>query len=337
MRLVCYRAALSAEPPAEAAARDALTYAAWGRALSQAQYLERERRLWAHPFSQSGLRRWVLFDGEQPVASCETYEVQVLVGGDRGRPRTGTAQGVASVFVEQALRGRGYARALLEHLHAVLRQEGAVCAYLISEIGPALYERLGYVARPLRLRRFSAPRPDEPEPGLEAVVWLRSEQIGPLLDLRYAGLPRSPLTLRLSPAQIGWHHERARFYAEVLGRPVPQVVGAACGPAFALWQHDLVAGLLRVLCLYPGPTLWAQGTQVDPRHPEAQALRNVLHGARAEAAAAGLGGVEIWQNPLMGWLRGGQEVPAADLPMMLPLAPGVRADDWLDWERGHWL
>src|SRR5205823_4173363 len=62
-------------PPGDAA-RDALTFASWGSPLSLAQYLERERRLWRHPFSR-GLVRWVLRDGGVDVASCETYAVPV--------------------------------------------------------------------------------------------------------------------------------------------------------------------------------------------------------------------------------------------------------------------
>src|SRR5687767_3665727 len=112
MDLVCYDASRDPAPPEGAEARDRLTHAAWGGGLDEAQYLERERRLWRHPFSRAGLRRWVLRDGE-PAASCETYPVAAVLTGDRGREREGAGVGVASVFVEERLRGRGYARALL--------------------------------------------------------------------------------------------------------------------------------------------------------------------------------------------------------------------------------
>ncbi len=57
------------------------------------------------------------------------------------------------------MRGKGYASILLQRIHERLRGEGALCMYLMSEIGPTLYERLGYVARPLRICRFAAADP----------------------------------------------------------------------------------------------------------------------------------------------------------------------------------
>lgn len=329
MDLVCYAAADTPAPPPGAEARDVLTFPSWGGGLTLEQYLERERRLWRHPFSR-GLRRWVLVGGE-PLASCETYAVPARSG-----KQGGVAQGVASVYVEERLRGRGHARALLERLHERLRAEGALCSYLISEVDPAMYERLGYVSRPLSRRRFSAPLPGEPEPGIDEVRWLAPADVPALLARRYATAERAGLQLLLTPEQLDWHAERGRLYAAVLGRPAPEAVGASCGEAFAIWAHDHRADLLRVLCLYPGPALYAAGVAA-PRDPAAAALRNVLHAARAEAAHAGLGAVEIWDNARSGWLRGGQQQGGGDPPMLRPLQRGVRAEEWLDWERGHWL
>src|SRR5438309_325284 len=51
--------------PPEAVARDLLSFAAWGKGLTQEQYIERERRLWRTPFAQ-GLRLWIL--GHEPLA-----------------------------------------------------------------------------------------------------------------------------------------------------------------------------------------------------------------------------------------------------------------------------
>jgi GNAT superfamily N-acetyltransferase len=333
MELICLRADEHAERPALAQERDRLNYPVWGPPLSEAGYLAREQRLWRHPFARAGMRVWLLMEGGRPVASCESYAVPAACRGV-----TGTGHGIASVFVEEALRGRGHAAALLGRVHATLRAEGALCAYLISEIGPRLYEGLGYIGRPLRCRRFIAPRPGEPEPGLDQVRWLLPADVPGLLAARYPASPSpSPLVLRLSAAQLDWHVERGRIYAEALGRQAPQRVGAACGGAFCLWMHDLRKELLRVLLLYPGPEIFAAGSQ-DPRSPQAAALRNVLHAARAEAAHCGLRGVEIWENAInAGWLRGGQPAASEDLPMVLALDRRVNGNDWLDWERGHWL
>jgi hypothetical protein len=90
--------------------------------------------------------------------------------------------------------------------------------------------------------------------------------------------------------------------------------------------------------LYPGARLYAAGLIDNPRSPEAAAVRDVMHAARDEAGSLGLSAVEIWENAENpGWLRGGLPLPAADLPMLLPLSPGISADDWLDFEYAHWL
>ncbi len=339
MELLVYSAAEHSEIPDAALDRDRLNHAAWGGSLTQEQYLERERRLWRDPFSRQGLRLWVLSDGHEPVASLETYAVQAKSG-----DLAGSGHGIASVYVEERHRGGGHASDLLRRVHERLRAEGALLTYLISEIGPSLYERLGYRGRPLRLRRLAASEPGRPdiEPGDPRVRLLEERDLLAVLESRYGRsegqAKRLPLSIPLSPQQIGWHLQRGRIYAELLGRPVADAVGARAGDAFALWAPEYRHGVLRVLTLYPGARLFLAGLIDDPRSPEAAAVRDVLHAARDEAARLGLSTVEMWENTVNpGWLRGGLPVPAEDLPMLLPLRGGIHAEDWLDWERGHWL
>lgn len=336
MELHVLRAGSSDGPPPEAIARARLHWVAWGEILTEPQYQERERRLWRHPFSQRGLRLWFLSDGRECVASCETYAVPVLVAERKGFAPSRLGQGIATVFVEERLRGQGHASTLLRLVHEQLRGEGSPCSYLISEVGPDLYARQGYVPRPLRLRRYSAAT--SAETWNEPVTWLAAADIPALLEERYRQPARSPLTLQLSAEQLDWHHERGRFYAEAQRRSPPRRLGARCGEAFGIWAHDFRHRQLRVLCLYPGPGIFRRGLIDDPRSPEAVALRNVLHAARDEAGHSGLEGVEIWENGTnRGWLPGGLPLSAEDLPMLAPLRRGVSAEQWLDWERGHWL
>ncbi|HEV2740078.1 MAG TPA: GNAT family N-acetyltransferase [Candidatus Elarobacter sp.] len=83
-------------------------------------------------------------DGEL-VASCKRYE-RVLRCGERGYK----AAGIGAVFTPEPLRGRGYATALLGALLDAERDAGTDLAYLFSDIHPAFYERLGFVALPSR-------------------------------------------------------------------------------------------------------------------------------------------------------------------------------------------
>mgnify|MGYP006992416451 FL=1 len=105
-----------------------------------------------------------------------------------------------------------------------------------------------------------------------------------------------------------------------------------------LWQASYPKNLLRVLMLYPGERLARPGAPIDPRGPELEAVRHVLHAARFTAAHLGLSHVEVWENPAnSAYLRGGARLPADDVPMLLPLSPLVHGEDWQDYERCHWL
>ena len=55
-----------------------------------------------------------------------------------------------AVFTPGALRGRGYATALLGAFLDAERDAGTDLAYLFSDIHPAFYERLGFVTLPSR-------------------------------------------------------------------------------------------------------------------------------------------------------------------------------------------
>lgn len=102
----------------------AVTSSAWGR-----------RR-----FRTLGLR----VDGAL-VASCKRYERTLRCG-----ERTYRAAGIGAVFTPEHERGRGYATALIGALLDAERAAGSDLAYLFSDIHPAFYERLGFVALPSR-------------------------------------------------------------------------------------------------------------------------------------------------------------------------------------------
>jgi GNAT superfamily N-acetyltransferase len=79
------------------------------------------------------------------VASCKRYD-RVLRCGERSYK----AAGIGAVFTPDALRGRGCATALLGALLDAERDAGTDLAYLFSDVHPAFYERLGFVALPSR-------------------------------------------------------------------------------------------------------------------------------------------------------------------------------------------
>jgi GNAT superfamily N-acetyltransferase len=203
MELVVHVASECADLPEAALCRDRLNFSSWGKGLSLEQYLERERQQWRLPFSRNGLRLWELRNRDETLASLETYAVPVAGGGIAG-----VGHGIASVFVEERLRGAGHASALVRRVNERLKDEGALLTYLMSEIGAPLYERLGYRGRPLRLRRFAPSDPQQPDlsPEDPRVQPLADGDIAALLKERYTPHRhhrhhRAPLSLFVTPEE----------------------------------------------------------------------------------------------------------------------------------------
>jgi hypothetical protein len=139
-------------------------------------------------------------------------------------------------------------------------------------------------------------------------------------------VPVDPFVLRPSVGQVDWQLERERCYADFLGRPRSPVVGARVGRSVALWAWS-GKGDLNVLLMH------AEG----PR--EASAL---LRSARRVAARVGVPAVRLWEEPRpFSWPLpedGGRREPRdGSLPMLHPLEPEVRAEDWRSIPRALWL
>jgi GNAT superfamily N-acetyltransferase len=320
------------EVPPELVSLDVSTHVAWGGSLTLEQYLQRERVMRATPFCRRGLRQWVLRSGDIVEASLETHALDVVANGRRG-----VGHGIASVYVEPARRGRGNAIELCRRVHETLKQEGALLCLLMSEVGARFYEKLGYVARPLFLRRYAAATDGESHGARPPWELLTEADVASALAARK--LPAQPLRVEVGTEHLLWHMTRSRYYAAVL-KPRPLVhFGARAGDAMALWAPDLRDDVLRILTLYPGALLSTPGAVFTPRSPEGEAVRNVLHAARAVARELGISAVEVWENPQnAGYLRGGARgLDTHEIPMLCGLAEGVRGEDWLDYERVHWI
>src|SRR3954471_20058278 len=121
----------------EKLARDAVTFAEWGTRLTLEQYREREAALRAHPFC-AGMRTWLLTEGDEVLASCETFDNVSRLGDARG-----TSWLLASVCTEQALRGRGYATRMMDLLARRADAEGVQACVLFSDVGERIYARSG--------------------------------------------------------------------------------------------------------------------------------------------------------------------------------------------------
>lgn len=293
---------------AQKRARDALTASAWGRHLTVPQFLGREAALRAHPFARQTMRTWLWAEGPEVRCSCETFEVAAWRGGVPGR-----AFLVASVFTEPALRGQGFAVAMLNALCAHLTGPGVLAIALFSEVGAGLYERCGFVAQ----QAWDVVLPAETSK-------LPTDTSSPTEARPIAGPPRRAtppvLCLELSSAQCDWHVERERYYADALGRPAPAPHVLTRGTSSLALTASFQTNELHVL--------W-----YDFR--DEREVAPLLTEAAAVAATCGLKLVRLWETeafPLPPFAT--REVRTDELPMIRPLDGGPAS--WTCIERGLW-
>ncbi|KAK2067231.1 hypothetical protein P8C59_000989 [Phyllachora maydis] len=164
--------------PAELGRTWTLTHPHWGGALSPAAYLRREAYLMTVPLARrGGITHWILTTTADAAAtpprpvlsSCESIRKGALVATARPHPQVlrGTTHGIASVFTDPALRGRGYARRMMRELGARLRgwqaaddhdhdhDNAALFSVLHSDVGRDFYARLGW--RPMEAVHYAFP------------------------------------------------------------------------------------------------------------------------------------------------------------------------------------
>ena len=302
--------------PAQARALDFSTHAAWPCGLALEDHVEKEVRLRQGPWPRATLSAWSLHDTDDParraLASCEVYAVPVEARGRQGR-----ALAFASVFVEPVLRGHGYASRLLERLHADLGAAPDIAAcVLFSDVGAAIYERLGYTALPAFDRLYPPQR-----------AHTLPEGVLPVSESQVRALPLCPPTgaFALTPShdQLDWHLDRSRLRAEYLGLPRP----ARCGAALAsdprqhiVWVDE--EGELLVLSLVADT-------------PEA--ARALVTAAQDTAARAVLSGVRAWETPGVVWPAGERVARDGCLPMIRPVWAGVEPAEWAWVPRALWV
>jgi hypothetical protein len=306
----------------EKAARDALTHAEWGKLLTVEQFLERERRLRDHPWTARVMATWLLCEGGRVVASCETFRMPSILKLAGGQRQVGGTYGVASVFVEPSLRGRGYASQMMARLRPALEAEDATAqgSLLFSDVGPGLYERSGHRARPGRDLVLSSGG-EWPEGAVRL-----SEATLPV-EWPLVRVPNAPFLAWAGPDQVDWHLERERYYAEALGRPRPSAVGARAGESRIFWAVSYPGNALAVLWL-------------DAR--AGAEARMCLEAARAAAAEAGVGSVVMWDSSAEGpWAAAvdGATLRQRDgcLPMLAGYREEVDAAAWPFIPRALWI
>jgi GNAT superfamily N-acetyltransferase len=290
----------------EKGARDGLTFAAWGGGLTLPQFLEREVRLREQAWARQRMQTWLLKEGARVLASCETFRNDSYLDG-----RAGHSWSIASVFTEEALRGKGHALELMRRLRERLRPEpGAQACVLFSEVGPQLYERAGY--------RALAGATDQVLPALDAPLPESVEPVeGP--PMRPALVTGPGLVLWPSAEQLDWHLERARLYARYLGRRPLDFDSATCEGARAVFCAYYKTNELLVL--------WLEGRPFG--------FEPLLRCAQVLAHRSGLARVRLWEDPELALPLLGERVRRGDeLPMVAAWSGAPR---WRQVQRALWV
>jgi hypothetical protein len=350
-------------------ARLQLLGAQWGGNMTPAEYAARERHLASHCawMQRGGYTVWALVpaaaadDAADVLATCELFRMRALRAA--GAPEDVVVFGVASVFTPPQLRMRGHASRLLDLVaERIAATSPEACALqLMCEIAPAIYEKCGYVAPQPAPHDwvFSASAAAPPAPG--DVAHVRAADL-PALAATAARLAERDLAARgvagavavvPSAEQLSWHMERyaARPAVRAAGL-APEVCGATCSDAFAVWAVDMeetaantYAPVLRVLLLCASADADATAAVLSAAVAAASAagapsgrtlswVSGTLHSAAADAAA--------WAPPAAQLASRGvactrESRKCLSVPMMKPLQPGVQPAAWLWVPRFAWV
>jgi predicted N-acetyltransferase YhbS len=179
---------------AEEYAREVLPHSAelWAYGHDFERYVGDFHRTARSPYGKRRFRAVGLRIDGRLVSSCKRYERELHCAG-----RTFRAVGIGALFTLPALRGRGYASALIGALLDAERAAGTETAFLFSDIHPHFYERLGFVALPSRMISIRASSLGEQR--IDALPITKSDLTAvhhcfDLLEQRRAfGLRRTPL------------------------------------------------------------------------------------------------------------------------------------------------
>lgn len=266
---------------------------------------------------------WLLCDDRSAVvSSCETVRMASSIRGKQG-----SAYAFASVFTEPALRGAGWASAMMNLVIRELpaRASDLQASILFSDVGAAMYQRSGFDAVPAHDWTFP---PDDRSPGPRVA---EVDELIPESRLaeswRAISRPVEPFSIWPTPEQVDWHVERERSYSEMLGRIRPNACGARLGRSAIFWAAKYATDELVVLHL------------AAERPDEAEAL---LRCAQRAAHGASLRRVRWWECPLSfelppGFAGGQRTARKNELPMLRPFHPGVRAKAWQCIPRAVWV
>ncbi len=280
----------------------------WGKMLTEREFVERNRRLYAHPFGKTRIRTYAIGEGSELFATLDILDVKLLVRFEQGVQEQGVQeQGAihfASILTLPESRGKGLASRLINE---VLRRDKRGWATLFSGIGPGFYERLGFSASP-HWERWIAAKPSDPQPGFQS---------GSLGVDSFVERQRSIKLQQLRTGAVflpdalwwDWMADLYQFFGELKGVRVPRgrfYEGVAGGKIF-------LAAALENAVSETFDVFWTSSTDQE-----------VLDFFAAEAHRLGMKAAHWWTNA-EGW--GKPQYPMIRAPAPFSLDP-VSLGEW---------
>jgi GNAT superfamily N-acetyltransferase len=183
------------------------TFTIWNEGLTRDAYSRWNAAQQRTPWGRTHLQRLALVDeAGNLLATAKRYRFDARLDG-----RALRMCGIGAVFTPVERRGRGYATALLQQLLDRERRDGIEVAALFSEIGPELYQRLGFERIALDEVTVGVARKD----GAPATLVRAGEErdlaaIAAMHETRSAGVRFS---LRRDPSLIQFFLARKRLLA----------------------------------------------------------------------------------------------------------------------------
>jgi predicted N-acetyltransferase YhbS len=258
------------------------SHALWGSGLPIEDYLglwgELTATAWAR--RHAGMYVWC-DDADRVLSSVKLYRPELRIGGNLHRITV-----IGALFTPSALRGRGYASALVEAVLAGARERGDPLALLFSDIGTDFYVRLGFRALPAE-EQWGA-LPTEPRPPVGWSLRPRVASDLPAISRAHGESARSrPLAMVRDTRHWAFLDVRSsRFFERLNDRRLTyrQQV-ALCGREFAGY-----------LITVEGRGEW-NVREVGAAEGSAQTMARILRLGARQARAAGLRGFYGWLPP----------------------------------------
>jgi len=320
-------------------------YQAWGTRLSIDQFVYREEQLLETTLgSPAHHQPWALLRGDTVVASCETFSEDCFYcfSGEK-EVRRAPSISVASVFVEDKHRGKGYASIMLRLFNSLMRKQGGyIFSDLYSDVKPTIYERVGWTQYPApsvavhvkdfrKSSRFSSNFSASNFGLKDAVSVIKVDEENTKVDVQKAAAlhPGAGVVVShiFSVAKLEWLATIADLYCEVYNYTKPVNYGALIdNHNYIIWSHDFREMDLYVLKL---------------RSTSPENTQHLISAAVAEAFTFRFSHVNIWWNlPSSHASFSGLTIKQREqdsIPMMAWFLDNSKRIDWINIEKFGWV